>query len=302
MADKTLFLGNGLNRTIENSLSWSDMMLRLGGCEPEGANIPFPIEFEQIAIKRGFMIGKKGKDPNKELREEIKGMISDFELPADAVHYRFAALNATHVVTTNFDRLFENCYANLGKCIRNPGSSRNILEAIYCSRGVDFYHAHGIDEYSNTLCLGHEHYISLVGKIRSALYPKGEEEQSIIENLIKRQTPSLSIWPEYLFTNNVAIVGFGMDYSEIDIWWLLALRASVFSPHNKMDEYENFITLYKAYDSEEKSNSPYEKSHSNALEHLGVNVVPVVESSYEKAYCEIAKRIEKEWKQLSFLS
>ena len=296
MADKTLFLGNGLNRTIDKSLSWSEMMLKLGAYEPEGANIPFPIEFEQIAAKRGFMIGKKGKDPNKELREEIKDTISDFELPADAVHYRFASLNATHVVTTNFDRLFENCYANLDKCIRNPGSSRNILEAIYCLRDVDFYHAHGIDEYSNTLCLGHEHYISLVGKIQSALYPKGEEEQSIIENLIKGQTPSLSIWPEYLFTNDVAIVGFGMDYSEIDIWWLLALRASVFSPHNKMDEYENSITLYKAYDSEEKSKSPYEVSHSNALEHFGVNVVSVVKSSYKDAYYEIAEMVEKEWK------
>ena len=34
-------------------------------------------------------------------------------------------------------------------------------------------------------------------------------------------------WVEHIFFSNLYIVGFGLDKSEIDIWWLLAYRASL---------------------------------------------------------------------------
>ena len=45
MKRKTLFLGNGLNRTLKGGVSWSELMRKLGSQEPEGSNVPFPIEF-----------------------------------------------------------------------------------------------------------------------------------------------------------------------------------------------------------------------------------------------------------------
>lgn len=43
--DKTLLIGNGLNRTLKDGFSWADMLKDLGldGNNDEG--VPFPIQF-----------------------------------------------------------------------------------------------------------------------------------------------------------------------------------------------------------------------------------------------------------------
>lgn len=58
-------------------------------------------------------------------------------------------------------------------------------------------------------------------------------------------------WIELFFRTNVYIVGFGMVFSEIDIWWLLNKRARFLL---EVPEIKNSITyLYNnKYESEEK--------------------------------------------------
>lgn len=58
MNQKTLFLGNGLNRTLKDDISWAELMRKLGSQESEGSNVPFSIEFEQLAARRGCLVGK----------------------------------------------------------------------------------------------------------------------------------------------------------------------------------------------------------------------------------------------------
>lgn len=299
--DNTLFLGNGLNRTLGNGLSWEDLMKKLSGQSEAISDIPFPIMFEMIAAQRGCQIGRRKKDPYKELRSEIVTMVSSFEGFADAVHSRFAELPVKHVVTTNYDQVFEGFFDDLTLECTNPGSSRNILSAIYSVGDIDFYHAHGIDRWKNTLCLGHEHYVSLIGKIRSSFYPDGEDKDCLIEGLVKGEEKSLGIWPEYLFTTNVAIVGLGLDYCETDLWWLLALRASVFSSHNRLLDFENQIVYYLPKVGDPKANDPetaqHERSHTEALKSLGVDVKGVEGKDYREAYEKIARSIHEDWSE-----
>lgn len=294
MAGKTLFLGNGLNRTLSNGISWQELMGKLGSDEPDGANIPFPIEFEQIAARRGCQIGRRDKDPYKDLRKEIVDVVSGLRCDDCSVHSVFAKLPFDHVVTTNYDQTFENQLRNLKATNKNFGSTRNILEAVSAAGDVDIYHAHGIDKFKRTLCLGHEHYISLIGKIRKSFYPNGEEDNGILADLIRCEIPSLGIWPEYLFTSDVAIVGFGLDYCETDIWWLLALRAAIFSPHGELQNKGNEITFYKAQIRGE-AKSVSDACHARALESLGVRVQQEFGKTYKEAYLKIAEAIEESW-------
>lgn len=80
MKRKTLFLGNGLNRTLKGGVSWSELMRKLGSQEPEGSNVPFPIEFEQLAARRGCLVGKRHVDPYKDLRNMIVEEVSNESL------------------------------------------------------------------------------------------------------------------------------------------------------------------------------------------------------------------------------
>lgn len=298
MTSKTLFLGNGLNRTLQTGFSWSDLMKRLGSDEPDDAGVPFPVEFELIAAKRGCMVGRRGQDPYKQLRTDIARYVSEMGNQPGEMHLRYAMMPFDHVVTTNYDQIFESAFRDLKSCITNPGSPRNVLGPIFRSGSVDFYHAHGIDKWKGTLCLGHEHYASLIGKIRTEFYPggedKNEQKNDHLNDLITGKIGEGNIWPEYLLTNDVAIVGFDMGYCESDIWWLLALRAALFSPHNHMAEYENQITYYKPEVGESRL-SVQDSCRLKAMEALGVIVERVSADNYRDAYVRIAESIESSW-------
>ena len=294
--EKTLLLGNGLNRTLDSSISWGDLMRRLGSEEPAGADVPYPIAFEQLAAQKGNMIGKRGTDPYKELRDEIKDFILSAEMHPSPIHYEFATLPFNHMVTTNYDCVFESTYQNLDNCISNIGGTRNILGPIFKIDGVDFYHAHGISKYSRTLCLGHEHYAALIGRIRETFYPSGNEGNDYLKKLIQDTSCRTGIWPEYLLTTDVAIVGFEMDYSESDFWWLLALRAALFAPCNGMSNYENRITYYRPQVTGSKHQpSVKDNCRFDAMRALGVTVQDVSGDNYIDVYKHIVNEIKKEW-------
>ena len=79
MKRKTLFLGNGLNRTLKGGVSWSELMRKLGSQEPEGSNVPFPIEFEATWLHDvDCLVGKRPcRIPYKDLRNMIVEEVSE---------------------------------------------------------------------------------------------------------------------------------------------------------------------------------------------------------------------------------
>lgn len=292
MNNKTLLLGNGLNRTLENSLSWRELMKELGSTASEEDRIPFPIDFEQIAAKQGGMVGRRRDDAYKRLREKMSDIVTGMDnSAAGEVHQAFKNLGQQHVITTNYDSLFESMY-DCEQLITNPGGSKNILKSVSRSRDVDFYHAHGIGKWKNTLCLSHEHYISLITKIRTTFFTdSNDENKEILSSIIKGEIESTGTWPELLFTTDVAIVGLGLDYSEIDLWWLLAQRAALFSPCHQLSQFENSIVYYYVNSPAATSDSAFH-GRMHALEALGVEVRPVDAADYPDGYLKIAKMIQ----------
>ncbi len=292
--ERTLLLGNGLNRTLKDGFSWAEMMGRLGSKHSDEESVPFPIQFEEIAASRGCMIGRRGSDPYMELREEISRMIGNFEPKPGKAHLAFSNIKVNNVITTNYDSVFEAVYG-AERVKGNPGSSRNVLDPIYGADGISFYHAHGLASWKNTLCLGHEHYASLISKIRKEFFSEGDDDKfrENLTSLAKGERKPKGIWPELLFTSDVAIVGLGLDYCEIDLWWLLSMRAALFSPNRKMSEYENRIVYYQVDSG--KNKSLYDQEKSAVLESLGVEVVAISGDGYVSAYEKMAKCIDKRW-------
>lgn len=297
MRQKTLFLGNGLNRTLADFVSWEELMNQLGSAEPEGSGVPFPIEFEQIAARKGCSVGMRNKDPYKELRTRLAQIIDDSHGEPERAHMAFRNLAFEHFVTTNYDCVFEQMY-DCEPLITNAGSSRNILGPISRCGVRHFYHAHGITKWKSTMCLGHEHYATLIGKIRSKLYTADNEAKDknnySLQELVKGCREPSGIWPELLFTTDVAIVGLGLDYSESDIWWLLALRAALFAPYNGLSQFENVVTYYNVEVDGEHPNL-HTVCKLNALESLGVQVERVTAPTYKDAYVRVADRISCAW-------
>ena len=295
MREKTLVLGNGLNRTLEKSVSWSELMKRLGSTAAEDDGIPYPIDFEQIAANQGGMVSKRSSDAYKQLREKMSNIVDDIDTAVvGEIHQAFRNLGMCNVITTNYDSLFESMF-DCDQLVKNPGGSKNILTPISESGGVKFYHAHGLGKWKNTLCLSHEHYISLITKIRNEFFTDSNDENK--ENLtaiIKGEADPTRTWPELLFTTDVAIVGLELDYSEIDFWWLLAQRAAIFAPCHNLTPFENSIVYYYVdCPAVKKSQSFYGRTH--ALEALGVIVQPIDAKDYPNGYKKMARAIGESW-------
>ena len=307
MREKTLFIGNGLNRTLESGLSWAQLMDEIGSDISEDAEVPFPLVFEEIAAKNGASIGRRKSDTYKELKNELAQAIDGMNLEPGYAHLCFRDLPFSHFVTTNYDDVFEKMFPDKKDSEVKVGSSRNVLKPTSRSGTKDFYHAHGITKWKNTLCLGHEHYASLIAKIRGELYPprKGEgadtSDNDYLERLIKGAASS-GIWPEYLFTNDVAIVGLELDYCEVDLWWLLSLRAACFAACHNLNEYDNKIIYFEpvikgGLDNEHDSKRAKQRKNGKEaiLKALSVEVRKVRSESYKDAYGKIAKMLKKEW-------
>ena len=296
MRDKTLLIGNGLNLTLGTKMSWAKLMTELGSTAPSDSGVPYSLIFEEIASTKSCVIGKRNIDVYSELKSDLAKVIDGLGMKPGEAHLAFRDLPMRHVVTTNYDSTFELMYTNLEQKVKNAGSSRNILGPISQAGSIDFYHAHGTTKWNRTICLGHEHYATLVSKIRGQLYSSADDEDKIfITKLITGEEGSLSIWPEYLFTNDVAIVGLGLDYCEIDFWWLLSLRALCFAPCNGLSDYGNVITYYEPVIGG-KEVSPYEGNKLSVLRALHVDVVPVPSDDYKSAYLAIADKINQSWK------
>lgn len=130
MQDKSnaLLLGNGLNRTINDGISWAELLGRLDGSLVLDNNdqAPFPLLFERIAARRGLRPDQRTSDAFKKLKYEVAEEIaSHLEEPAD-LHRLFASLPFDCFITTNYDTCFENSFMDRELLLKNPGSTRNI--------------------------------------------------------------------------------------------------------------------------------------------------------------------------------
>lgn len=83
------------------------------------------------------MIGKRRSDPHKEIRAEISARIDGLDLCVGEAHQAFRNIGMNHVITTNYDIVFESMF-DVRKSKENPRSSRNILSAIFEIPTVDF--------------------------------------------------------------------------------------------------------------------------------------------------------------------
>lgn len=71
--DKCLLIGNGLNRCLEHSIKWGELLRKIAddyGVSYNG-QIPMPIEFEYIANQ----IFEKQQTPTPKLYSEIKSKV-----------------------------------------------------------------------------------------------------------------------------------------------------------------------------------------------------------------------------------
>jgi hypothetical protein len=257
--DKTpevMLLGNGINRAY-NFMSWGELLSSISTEENAYArlyNVPAPL---QAVILTNDEVDTSLKKISQKLidaktsAEEENVLRSIAKLPFDAVlttnyTYEFEKALCTDFKVT-FGKASKYRKNTSGESIKQPCKNMYTYFDIP-SFEKPIWHVHGEAAIVNSMILGHYYY----GKILSGM-------NSYLESLMKRYTLSKSnkssfecrSWIDYFLIGNITIMALGLDFSEIDLWWLINVKKRKF-PDTKITFYKPDITpeqemLAKAY-------------------------------------------------------
>jgi hypothetical protein len=103
-----------------------------------------------------------------------------------------------------------------------------------------------------SICLGYEHYIGVVEKLRNELHSKQNNEihKMKIKQILYGESPQLNTWGEQFYTSDIDIIGLDLSNDEIDLWWLITHRAYLFYSNycGLKDKIKNTITFHDVVD------------------------------------------------------
>ena len=289
-----------MNLCYNKSNSWENMLKGIADKnDVEFCNCnPFPLEFEGLVNQ----ILAKRIDPSDKIYDELKKKVAEQlvsqTLRKDDLHKMYVSLPVNHILTTNYDYILERAYEN---DFNRPSKTSGEETKYSLHRKIEldrkcFHHIHGEAKYPSTLCLGYEHYVGYLTKMREYLRAEQKVSKRFDGNAVTLRPPKINkdgkteqekpSWLNLFFTHDVYIVGLGLAPCEIDLWWLLTYRAYLYHTNDSglRNIMKNRIVIY---------NSKYK--YKNLLENLHVKCkdVEVKDGDYLSAYETIHQMIEK---------
>ena len=303
---RTLLVGNGLNRCLQEDYSWKKVLDSISAQAkiqpPSGSQ--FPLEFEKMA-RQFAETQEEYANPFDELKRIVCKSIQDIDFKPGELHESLLGIPCESVITTNYDYNLERTWGRSFWELPKP-REQYLRHRTSVINGVSFYHPHGIVTKPASLCLGYQRYASYIAKLHEELVStkSGSVDNEALGNINQRIDLLLmgydepSTWEELFLCNDVAILGFGLDFCEIDFWWLISLRS--FWQINKRDSSialpDNEIFFY---DCCETGSDEHDRSNqlrrNELLQDLGVKVDVITADSYERAYLKAIDEIRKRW-------
>lgn len=278
--EKTLLLGNGFSMSIfEEIPSWTEL---ISSTITDVTNYPILYEIELHRSKKNESEFKK-QISQKIMKLKIKNEVNNFD-SISAFGKMLNSRGINNILTTNYEDGI--AYVLLNKCgyvesgydnSENIYSIHRYTEYFNDSTGhrIKIWKIHGDIKKYETIQLGLNQYGEFLSKIQDYVngkykfkYNKKTVQYESIENRVKEGPLDVNSWIDLFFSTELYIAGFGMDYSEIDIWWLLTKRLRIKKSNECIN---NSIT----YIFSEKNGNAMEASIENGLRLLGVLIKKV---------------------------
>lgn len=244
----TLFFGNGLNQLTNDGPSWEKLLEELKGNKTFNHDtLTNTMIYERIFLERD----KISLDKEILIKDEVAQMMKGIK--GGEYYQKIIDLGFENYITTNYDYAFKNT-------MRESNINENNEKIYSIRRNLDFdnlkvWHIHGELDNPKSIQLGLDHYSGYIAKIDA--YIKGNYEykkdgESIRTKSIEDKLSTLKYdeisWIELFFKTNIHILGLTLDYSEIDLWWILNKRARLMignDINNKIVFYTNEIDEQK---------------------------------------------------------
>lgn len=251
---KTILFGNGLNR-LNGYSTWEDLLVRIDDKEDkkDGDRIPNTLQYEAEILplpkteRANVLYNNEGITYNDNvvlysidtevgLKARIAQAMKSYQ--SNEIYQRIAFMpDVTHLVTTNYDEVMRHTLESLGYKMTNHVQVENTYSLRRCTTLSDektekkIWNIHGEIASPKTIMLGLNQYCGSVGRISEYLsgkytYSVKKQEQVLpsIQSRLRDGIADPFSWIDLFFISDIFILGFGLLYEEIDLWWILTRR------------------------------------------------------------------------------
>lgn len=297
----TLVYGNGFNRLSKDSVSWNELLKKIHPLLESTENIPYTVIYEQILLERPAELPNILKD-EEGLKISIAELLAKFKTNEFYEHLLELAL--PNYLTTNYEHSLQSTFKEKFNGIINDNSTEDVYSIrrnFSCIQdGVDYckiWHMHGDVSHPKSIMLGLDQYCGSVGKIDN--YIKGKYDLTVngekikpvrIEEKLKSGNFDPYSWIDLFFSTHVYIIGLSLEFSEIDLWWILNKRARLLKDR-LIDRNRNSIVFYSKGENVERV---------KLIESFGITVKQgKANQSYEDFYMSAIRDIKSKvgkWK------
>ena len=226
---QVLLLGNGLCRLASNG-SWSDVLDQIStrkDIKCDDLNMPMPLRAILLTDNR----------LNVCLRERQKNIDmyrDNLSEGQKLLIRRILGMGFDEILTTNYSYELEMCASDrpltdnlLKKRLEvfkaddvKQAESRYMLHTYYSfgrEEGANhIWHIHGEARKPDSMILGHYFYANLLTRMK-----KIADDRRNYAKQWQSGKATVTTWVDAFIYGDVYILGFGMDFSEFDMWWLI---------------------------------------------------------------------------------
>lgn len=305
---KVLLIGNGLNLSYNRpSQSWSELLKEgsLPGI-PDNMNIPFSLE---VVLRTNDRVQEKMQKKAGELYGSMTPELS-------RVLNRLLGMGFDEILTTNYsyeaemaflgtDTISDYRLRKLAKSTTGRIDARYMLHSYNELASPDgrvnrIWHIHGEAKKTESMIIDHYHYGELLNRfVNFFRWRKRDYDNFESYNDIPKES-----WLDAYMLGDVYILGQGMDFSEMDLWWLLNRkkletantgRVLFYEPRGDR-RYDQKIELLRVYGAEVRHlgfKLPPKPAHS-ASDEKKAEYRRVKDDIFRAFYEEALKDIERE--------
>lgn len=285
----SLLLGNGINR-VALQKPWADILRELA-IKFDAADLIPQINLKPLSM---FIEEISARSPERfrtaehTVKVEFAKLLKQIE-PIGA--HEKVCRPFQVIMTTNYDFTAEEAFVG---AMHHPAflsfESRYSLFRRHQAGSRDIWHVHGDIARPSSMLLGFDHYAGNLQKIRN--YVTGGVDVKTVSHQVSSPVKAGNLdftincpiysWVDYFLRDHVHIVGLGMDFTEIDLWWLLLHKRRRDNQTGKVFFYQNVV-----------GNEAPETPVTSLLRSLNVEVVSVVGMTYLDCYLKTAELIEE---------
>lgn len=255
---RVLFLGNGLCRAF-GGMSWNGLLDELKekkqyAAEAEKYLMPMPLKAAMLTNNTLATKMRNVVKPHKDQNPVINGYDwSSFIRVTPEMRDHFARLiygRFDYVLTTNYSYEIESALLDqkdLPKSIIsnimhfhevNHAQTKFLINTFNEVNGMPIWHIHGEARKPDSMIIGSYYYGKLLRRCIERLdgslqtdevteRPTKITKTNTFKSLKKDNKPiKIGSWIDAFVLGNVYMLGFGLDFSETDIWWLLEYKAN----------------------------------------------------------------------------